>query len=190
MDREPVETLIAPSAEPITVAKLKARLRLNDASEDDSLAEFITASRELFELTTGRAILPTTFRQFSTAFPVKLQRGKVISVSSVTYYDPTDTLQTLTGWSLDNAAPVASVYLPNATYPALSTKRTRPILVEFVAGWATVGAVPQTIKEAITLLASHYYANREAFRDGSLEELPIGWNAICDQYSTGLTWSA
>ncbi len=190
MRREPVEIITAPSAEPITVAKLKARLRLNSPDEDAEVAEFIKSARELFEETTGRAILPTTFHQYADAFPVKLQRGKVLSVSSVTYYDTTETLQTLNGWTLDNVDLVASIYLPESNYPAVSIKRHRPIVVDFIAGWPNVAAVPQNVKEAVTLLAAYYYANREAFDEDNLQEIPLGWCAICDLYNTGLKWGA
>jgi uncharacterized phage protein (predicted DNA packaging) len=43
--------------------------------------------------------------------------------------------------------------------------------------------VPQAVKLAITLLAAHYYAEREAYSTDNLRAVPGGFLALCRLYS-------
>lgn len=95
----------------VTVAELKAHLRLNDGGEDDLLAGFIAAAEGTFENLTGR--------------------------------------------TLDAD--------PNTGFPT---------------------GVPEPLKLGLKLLASHFYAVREAFTADRLEAMPFGFVSVCRQYAT------
>jgi uncharacterized phiE125 gp8 family phage protein len=190
--RNPIQIITPPDSEPVTRAELVAQLRLNTTSGIEAeLDRAIVAARELFERQTGRAVLPTTFRQFAGSFFVELQVGPVIALNSVQYYDSADTLQTLTGCVLDSAAIPAVVYLTLDNYPALSRRVRRPVRVEFVAGWTSAAAVPAAVRLAILLLAAHFYEQREAYRDSAFEMrvVPEGWERVVALHKTGLEWN-
>ncbi len=64
-----------------------------------------------------------------------------------------------------------------------------PISITFTAGYTETGsgsgatnAVPQLIKQGITLLAAEMYRSREALTDKPLTELPFGYQSIVNLY--------
>lgn len=193
MRNDPVEVLSPAASEPVTVDALMAHLRLNDASEDTLLTEFLASARELFEKYTGRAVLPTTFRQYLPCLGrTELLRGKVLSLEQVQYYDADGVQQTAPpGWLLDAAGVPAVVYLPGGSYPATDARRPRPATVDFTAGWPDAASVPRAVLVAIKLLAAHWYTFREEYQPGAaLQQLPMGFRTVCDLYDTGLTRGA
>lgn len=185
-----IEILTPPSAEPVTAAELAAHLKLNTGTaEYTDLTAFIASARDLFERHTGRAVIATTFRQWlpSWCSEVKLLRGPVTSVEDVSYFDADDDQVELEGWGLDASSLPALLYLPGASWPALSTKRPRPAFVEFVAGWTNAAAVPPLVKTSIKLMAGHWYRFRENYTEVPLKELPSGFQVVVDLFDTGLT---
>lgn len=116
---------VAPTVEPLTVAELKAHLRVTHAQEDDLLASYLSAAREACEAYTRRAFLNQTYRYTLDDFPsaytcgvrvaigerakrfpdrvIELPRPPLISLTAdeshptlgITYYDEDDALQTL-----------------------------------------------------------------------------------------------
>lgn len=184
-----IEVLEEPSLEPVDAEELAAFLDLNVDVEDveDLLDEFLTAAREMFEaLTDGRIVVPTTFVQHLPGFPcgrIELMRGKVLSVSSVTYTDPNGDDQELEDWTADTTGIPALVCPPSSGWPNTSTTKPRPVSVEFVAGWEVP---PKSVRFAIKSLAGHYYQQREAFGTVDYKEVPGHFKQFCDNYKTGL----
>ncbi len=172
--------------EPVSAAELYDHLQLNCGLEvvETQLQQFITAARLQFENDTdGRILQPTLFHQHLTLWPkvIELQRGPVIDVEQVAYFDVNDDEQLL-----EAQADISSVpgLVWATTYPAVSTNKMRPITVVFTAGYET--AIPEDIRLAILLLAGTYYEYREAYGSVDLKALPMGWQAITDKYKTGL----
>lgn len=176
-----------PASEPVTLQELKDHLRSNDSSEDAQLTAYITAARGMFEFKTGLSLMPTVFRQYVPTLTdtVYLMRGNVTAVGGVYYYNASDTLTTAAGYLTDLISTPAAVWF--TTYPTTSTTRANVAYVDFTAGYANAGAVPDDIKLAIKLLAAHWWENREAFTDRNLTSLPFGFNAIASKYKTGVT---
>ena len=188
-----IETVTEPAAEPLTVAELKhdASLNLEGNAHDAMLGRFIATARQLFEIETdGRIVIATVFRQHLTQWPedgvIRLQRGKVTAVASVTYYDAEDELQTLNeaDYSLDLTGIPGLVLVENM--PALSGSKLRPITVQFTAGWADAASVPADVKQAVFNLAAHLVINRESHSETDLKAVPMGFARLCDRYRTGL----
>ena len=48
-----------------------------------------------------------------------------------------------------------------ANWPTATLRPASPITITYVSGWSTVGTIPQRYKQAILLLAGHWYENRE-----------------------------
>ena len=190
MTRPPVTVVTPPAAEPVTRAELVAQLRLNDATGIEAeLDRAIKTAREIFEASTGRAVLPTTFRQHEDGWPAdgfRLQRWPVLSFTSVRYFPLAGGVDVeQAGFELDNSDCPAVVYHPDAAAPAPSRKVRRPVRVTFVAGWATAADVPAAVKTAVLLYAAELYESAFAVR-----QVPDGWGRVVDLYRTGLEWAA
>lgn len=188
-----VERITTPAA-PLTAAEVRAHLRLNDTSEDALLDEFIDAAVARFEDETKRPVLTATFRQYLARWPqaIVLGRGGVTAVSSISRVISDSVIELLSGYVVDLNTTPARVTLkavPNLVVTADGVTRTPCGYVEFTAGWANAAAVPRDVRTALKLLAGHFYANREAYRDSAFEmrELPAGFASVCDKYRLGLT---
>ncbi len=189
-------TVVTPPADgPVTAAQLRARLRLNDDSEDDELSEMLGAAVELFEHDTGRPVLATGYRQDLGAWPagpVVLGRGGVTAVTAVGRYLADGSAEDLAAgeWVADLTTAPPRVYLA-ATPAAVTTAAgiaVSPVgYVRFTAGWANAAAVPKAVLTALKLMGGHWYENREAHREGALAELPDGWRRVVAKYKTGVS---
>jgi len=185
-----IVTTEPPAEEPVTPAELHEHLRLNvglDAVQD-LLSLYLTVARDVFEHDTGLAVCTQTFTQYQAGWecPVRLFRSPVQDVTSVKYYDTDDELQTLTDWDVDLTGTPALIYKTDGEdFPALSTKRVRPIEIEYDAG-VDPEYTDAGIRLAIMLLAGHYYNVRESHGEVDYKSVPMGWDRLTAKYSTGL----
>lgn len=206
-----ITTITPPVSEPVSVATLKASLRLNTSDEDSLLAGYITTARMQFEHLTQRAVFTQTLRQYVQAiahtgaawdvcdpfgignlyprqspYPtLYIMRGDVQSVSSVHYYDAAGSLQTSSTHTTDLIGNPARVYWASGL-PSITTAQPHVAYCDFVAGWTSV---PADVCTAIQLMASHYYEQRSAYVTDNLKELPHGFASICSKYTLGLSGS-
>jgi uncharacterized phiE125 gp8 family phage protein len=58
-----LETLVAPTVEPVTLPAARAFLRIGTDGDDSVLTSLLIAAREALEARTGRALVTTTLRQ-------------------------------------------------------------------------------------------------------------------------------
>jgi len=186
-----IQITTQPTSEPVTTSDLHAWLRLNTTDEDAILASLITTARQQFEHLTQRAVLPTTFRQYTDRIRhgVTLLRGPVTSITGVHYYDGNDNLQTDSTYSSDIVSLPARIRWINPLTISLNVRP--PVYVDFVAGWADTSHVPVEVCTAIKLLAASYYETRSAYVTDNLKELPRGFAAVCAKYALSLDgdWS-
>ena len=102
-----------PSAEPVAMSVLKARLRVTASEFDDEIASLLEASRRMVEAETSRCFVTQTLKFTADAFPsarsLELRRLPVASVSSVQYVDTSRATQTLSAdaYTLDLSSSLA-----------------------------------------------------------------------------------
>lgn len=177
----------APASEPVTTAEAKAHLRVTHSSEDTLIAALITAARQHVESVTRRALINQTWDLSLDYFPdiIYLQKGRLQSVSSITYVDTDGTTQTLSS----SLYTVDTKREPGRVIPAYgeSWPSTRDhincVTVRFVAGYgANASDVPQALKSAILLLIGQLFENREATAERAPEEVPLAFNALVWPY--------
>ena len=118
-------------------------------------------------------------------YVMHLPRPPLQSVSSITYYDTNNTLQTLSS-SLytvitDDNGPGRVVRNINATYPAVYP-REDCITIQYVSGWTSL---PWSIQRAICLLIGHFNESREAASDKQLYSIPFGVENLLNAYEWG-----
>lgn len=153
------------TTEPVTLGQAKAHLRVDGTDEDALIEALIKAARQDAENRLQRALLQSTWRLTLDAFPralpndvIPLGWGPIISVSSVKYYDPAGTLQTLDPSAYRLAD---SGIEPVTSWPA-SQARRGAVEITYLAGYGTdANAVPAPIVQWILLALGDLYANRE-----------------------------
>ena len=160
-------TLItAPATEPVTEALLREHATLDSNVSSALLTLYLKAARASAEGITGRAILPQTWEATFDAFSDALELAKppVVSISSLSYYDTSGTLQVLspTAYVLDaRTLPGWVVPVYGESWPA-TQPRVNAVTVRFVSGYANEASVPDEIKHWIYARAAAAIDNRES----------------------------
>lgn len=164
----------APLAEPVTVAQVKAQLRLDHNGDDAIIADFIKAARETVEREAGVALIDQGFRLTIDAVPengiVNVPVHPVTAVTAVAVYDAAGqaTLVPLSAITLDGYGQPPRIVFAN---PPNAGRALNGVALDFDAGFgATAVDVPPMLVRAVTLLAAHFYEFRASVR---AEDAPL-----------------
>jgi len=185
-----IKTIIQPTEEPITLQEAKAQLRIEiSMDEDDSLIEglIIPTAREMVENDTRRSIMTQTrtlqLDNLSDYF--EIMDGAVQSIVDITYKDLDNVTQRLasTDYELfirEESALVVPEH--DKTWPA-ALNRPGSVTVQFVAGYDDAESVPKRLKQAMMMLISDFYENREDIIIGaSTAENVFGYDRLIMPY--------
>ena len=183
-----IKVITAPSAEPVTLTEAKAQCRVDITTDDTLITSYIAAARRLCERIDWRAYMTQTLEVWLDAWPatdiLKIPRPPLQSITSITYYDQSNVAATLSSASyfVDTVSEPGRVVLNYGyTWPSTILRETNGIAVRFVAGYASAGNVPQTIKQAILLVVGHWYENREAVLVGAMSrDIEFGVKSLLD----------
>ena len=161
------------------LSDVKGHLKVTSSYEDDEISTYIGASLGYVERYCGITLGSTTWQLNLPEFPwnyryIELPRGPVSSISSMYYHD-TDNVSTL--WaasdyqaSLDEL-PARLWLLQDDTWED-TYKRPDAVQVQYVAGYASWAAVPDSIRMPIYYLAAHQHRYRQPVVEGSLRTVP------------------
>lgn len=184
-----VEQVVAPAAEPLTVAQIEEQLRLPSGQETELLESYIKSVRQRIERGCGISFMEQTRRVFLDAFPycgvIELPYSPVREIASVKYLDSEGELQTLASgnespaleaqYLLDNKSFPSRIYRAyNVTWPV-----TRLIIdavqIEYVCGFPdevgsspVVPALPEDMLTEMKRAIGHWYENRETTAPGDV----------------------
>lgn len=157
-----LQVTIEPTAEPVTVDDVKARLRLTNTIDDAMLAGNITQARQFAEKISHRSLALKTYLGTEDRFPyprepIRVDRPPLVSVTSIKYYDDTLTQQTWDSseyWVAKAQEPGLILPKPGLIYP--STARV-PSAVEvvFTAGAAIPADWQRTIQDIAIFIYEH-----------------------------------
>lgn len=171
--------------EPVTLEEARAHLRLDMEAEDTLLRAFLTAARVALEAQTRRAFVTQSWRLILDAWPaavVTLPMAPVSAITGVTMNDagaPRVVAPSLYDTALEGDAPRL---VANGIWPAPS-RRVGGIHIDFTAGYGEAGDVPAPLRQAILLLATHWFENREPVSIGDKAgELPLSVSALIAPY--------
>jgi len=189
------------TVEPITLDEARKHLRVEPFGyplvhpDDDYIQVAITSAREWCEnyLQKALATQTVTVKLSEFADKIELPLSPVQSVTSVTYLDRSNVLQTLSTSIyyvdyFDNA-----IYLePGQYYPPVSF-RENSITIQYVSGYTGttgVNVLPSPIKSAMFLLIGSAYENRQEDYASSTKvtfnSLPMGVYNLLQSYRLNL----
>lgn len=163
-------TVNAPAVEPVTLAQAKAHLRVDITDDDAYITALIVAARIYAEHYTRRAFITQTLDMYFDQFhyfetrEIIIPRPPLQTVTSIIYTATDQTLITLasTEYVVDARQKPARIYPAFAKYWPATLPIQNSVAIRFVCGYGSDGTyVPQTINQAIMLLVSHWYENRE-----------------------------
>jgi uncharacterized phiE125 gp8 family phage protein len=148
-----LKLITAATAEPVTLARAKEHLRVDGATEDALIGDYLRAARDLVERLTGWALQTQTWDLYLDAFPA----GDTLTL-------PRWPLQSVTGayYTVDTVSEPGRIWLKTGySWPGDTLQPYNGVRVRFVAGYTSASLVPQNVVNAILLLLGMLYENRE-----------------------------
>lgn len=182
-----LKLLTAPSIMPVTLAEAKAHCRIDHSDNDSMITSLIDAAVSYLDGYTGilgRCLIEQTWELYYDTFPcgdLRIPLGKLISITSVEYVDPT-TLLYVTWASANYEVDTYSLdgwVIPVDGWPT-PADTSNAIRVTFKAGYGDeAGDVPAAIRQAILMMIGHWYENRETVIVGeTAAQLPLAAEAL------------
>lgn len=158
-------TIVTPPAEaPVSLAEVKAHLRIDADDEDALLVSIVEAATGQIEARLGRALVTRTVRQTFRRFsPVlRLAASPVQSVTSVVYLDAAGVERTVaaSAYRVEGIGDAATI-VPVTSWPATGSEPDA-VGVTYVVGLGDADDVPAEIRSAVRMLAGGLYENRES----------------------------
>lgn len=172
-----------PATEPVSVSDVKLNARVEIAEDDLFIAQRIVSARRLAEAFTKRTFVTTTLRLNLDYFPsweIFLKRPPLVSVTWIKYTDTNGTQQTISSgdYTVDTYSEPGRVTPAYGVSWPSGREHTNSIEVKYVAGYGAASAVPQSIKDAITLTVTQWYENRGDDGEKKLSELPAAAKSL------------
>lgn len=193
----------------VATSDQKSFMRVDFSDDDTLIAELIKASQNVIETYINRAITTQTLSLFLDRLPfyndLKLQEGiftapdleynsnyivlpkpPVTSVTHVKYYANDNTASTFasSNYYVDTISEQARVVLKKGvSWPTVAeTRNANAYEIKYVAGYGGASDVPEPIVQAIKLLTTHLYENREAVTSLSVNAIPYTIGALLQPY--------
>ena len=196
-----------PTIEPISIEEAKEHLRLDDDIDDIPVLTVIKAARLWAEKYTGRAFITRTVQQYldSTASIldplyegirtgietraysnyIELAASPVISVTSINYYNDSDTQSTwaTSNYYVDNVNDLGRIYLRDGgTFPT-DLRAANGLEINYTAGYGTSRSdIPSDIKLAMLQYMTFAYEHRGEQEGGTPPMPPKILNTLLSPY--------
>lgn len=182
-----LELVTAPTALPVSLAEVKAQLRIEHDDEDNYLDRLINTGVNMVDAkgVLGQGLITQTWAQWMSNNPereVALQLGPVQSVTAIKYYDTDGDLQTDTLSHYDVFGLSQNKTVKPKTGYGWPTAQLRQdaIKIEYVVGFGDASTdVPESLRHAMLMLIAHWYENRENELVGvASKTLPFGFEDL------------
>jgi len=169
---------------PVSLAEVKAYLKIDSAVEDALITSLIQTAGLCFEAMTGVILITKSFLTKRIIWDNYQLRRRFISDIILRYYNSEDTLTVVLPSEYDIYEENAYDILITNLSKSLSTNKTQPIEIEFKAGFGDDSSfIPANIKIALMQHIASMYENRGDCADSNCSNLlPPLSRSIYSQY--------
>lgn len=206
---------VAPAIEPVSLDDALRHCRIVETDDYTYVSDLISRARRYVERRLERQFITATWKLTLDTFPgyygygqfsngliaegafgsqseIILAKLPVLAVSKLEYLDTSGVLQTLSATNYqvsirgpDSPGRITPAYSYFWPYTQPATYDT--VRVTFTAGYgATAASVPETIRQAILLLISHWFENRDSVNIGNtVNETPLAFESLLAAESWG-----
>ena len=173
--------LAGPAVEPVTLAEAKAHMRIDAADEDDLIGALVAAARVAAETEIRRVMIEQSWRAFIEIWPapgIELPVQPALSVDAVRSIDADGAATVLDPGDYAFDAADGTVALKNAV------AGTDHHEIDFRAGYGASGDdVPEPLRQAILMLATHWHEHRSAVGDSdAAANTPLAYRELIAPY--------
>ena len=167
-----ITTYTAPADNCLTLTEVKDYLKVETSAEEALIASLLDAAESVVEAYCNRKLMKGVYDFTLKDFPaygIVLPFSPVVSITSITYYDSNNSLQT---WASSNymvnvnSEPTRISYIND--YPDVYEDRDDAVIVRFTVGYSSSSttatqqaAVPGALKMAILRYIGDLYAIRQ-----------------------------
>jgi len=156
--------IAGPAVEPVSLAEMRAFLRLDDPAEDDLVATLIQGARHVVEAACGRVLMAQTWRLPCEPWPARgivvLPLSPLMAVEEVRVVDVAGTQTVLAPalYRVDGASDPPRVIVPDV----LALQPTpQGVAIDVRVGYgAAAEDVPAPLRQAVRLLVAHWFEHR------------------------------
>lgn len=157
--------IVREADEPITLEEARKHLRVDSDADGDLILDKIASAREWVEDHTGlilmRREVTETLRGFVDQTKLRAWPIDVSQPVTLTYRDSVGATQTIADAVLWGAARPAVVYpAPSLRWP-LASSIGGPVTATFTAGFAHADSIPQVLRQAMLVMLTAFYEDRE-----------------------------
>ena len=153
-----------PAVEPVTLAEMKAHLRLDDDAEDDLVAGLVKAARLMVEAAARRILVAQRWRMVLDAWPpggtVLLPLAPLMAVEGVAVFDAAGTAHPVPAQAIETDALSDPPRVAVAGAPSPGRPRNGIAIDVSVGFGATPDTVPATLRLAVKIIVAHWFTHR------------------------------
>ncbi len=179
----------APAVEPVTLAQVKAHLRVDGTAEDAYIASLIATSRLQIEAALGLSLITQSWRWTIDDWPagdtleLPIRPVQHITSIEVTHATGAATMVSPSSYHLDGRGLPPRIVLTTLP-PPIPDLPADGIAISMIAGFGGAAAdVPEPIRHAVLLLVAHWFENREPTEAGQpTAGIPYAVNSLLMPY--------
>jgi uncharacterized phiE125 gp8 family phage protein len=184
-----------PAAAPISIQEVRAQCRVDSVDEDALLMAYVRSATDAVEQMSGLRLIDQTWEYTVDAFPercgwIRLPLAPLLALTSIVYLDAQGAAQTLPVTTyllggLGSTTPARIILAPNQQWPS-TWHGLGSVMIRFRAGWIDWNGIPESLRQAVLLLACHWFENRSTSAAGPdygpVSYIPFGVRELIDPY--------